>query len=95
MTTAPAQPLVPKWVCWFTIWVGLMFILEVLNPFFKSGPFARNGLMNYWIEFSLFFLFMAVDSFYIIKAVKRLEAEYAGGRETVRKEPARGHLSAA
>jgi len=90
-----AQPLVPKWVCWFTIWVGLMFIIEVLNPFFKSGPFSRSGMMNYWIEFTIFFLFMAIDSYYIIRAIKRLEAEHAGNRGMARAEPAQGHYSPA
>jgi hypothetical protein len=75
-------PLIPQWVCWFSIWVGFMFFLEALNPFFKSGPFARNGILNYWIEFTIFFLFMALVSFYVLKAVRRLEAEHrdAAGR---------------
>ena len=72
-----SEPLLPKWVCWFSIWVGLMFILECLNPFFKDGPFSRSGLLNYWIEFSIFFLFMAIISLYLLKAIGRLERELA------------------
>lgn len=72
-------PLVPKWASWFTIWVGFMFICESFNPFFKGGAFSRSGILNYWIEFTLFFLFMAIDSYYILKAVGRLEQEHRAG----------------
>lgn len=72
-------PLFPKWLSWFSIWVGLMFILEVLNPFFKGGTFSRSGLLNYWIEFSIFFLFMLLISIWTLKAITRLEAEHAAG----------------
>ncbi len=75
-----AVPLLPKWLCWFSIWVGLMFILEVLNPFFKGGNFSRSGLLNYWIEFSLFFAFMLLISIWILKAITRLEQEYKAGQ---------------
>jgi hypothetical protein len=70
-------PLFPAWVSWFSIWVGVMFVLEALNPFFKTGPFSRSGLLNYWIEFSIFFLFMAIVSAYLLKAITVLEREYA------------------
>lgn len=73
-------PLFPKWLSWFSIWVGLMFIIEVLNPFFKNGPFSRSGLMNYWIEFSIFFAFMLLVSIWTLKAITRLQAEHAERR---------------
>ena len=47
-------PLIPKWVCWYSIWVGFMFTAECLMPFFKDGAFARQGTLNFWIEFMIF-----------------------------------------
>ncbi len=70
-----AEPLLPKWVSWLSIWVGFMFFILTLMPFFKSGPFARNGIINYWVEFPAFFLFMGAVSFYLFKAIGRLERE--------------------
>lgn len=70
-------PLVPKWVCWYSIWVAFMFIAECLMPFFKSGPFARDGILNFWIEFLIFFLYAPIVTYYILKAVPRLEREAA------------------
>lgn len=72
-------PLFPKWLSWFSIWTGLMFILECLNPFFKGGAFSRSGLLNYWIEFTIFFLFMLLVSIWTLKAITRLEAEHRAG----------------
>ncbi|MDB5976514.1 MAG: hypothetical protein JWR07_3274 [Nevskia sp.] len=75
-------PLVPKWVCWLSIWAGFSFFLEVMMPWFRSGPFARSGTLNYWIEFSAFFVFMAAVSAYIVAAVARLEREHANAAAT-------------
>ena len=70
-----ATPLVPKWVSWYSIWVGVMFIIEVLMPYFKGGLFARNGWLNFWIEFLIWFFFIAIVTLYIFKAISRLERE--------------------
>lgn len=73
-------PLFPKWLCWFSIWVGFMFFCEVLNPFFKGGPFSRSGMLNYWIEFTIFFLFMELISIYLVKAIGRLQKEHEAAK---------------
>jgi hypothetical protein len=71
------QPLVPGWVAWLTMWVGISFVLETMMPLVYGGPFARSGLINYWIEFSAFFLMMIVLSLYTFKAISRLERVHA------------------
>lgn len=68
-------PIIPKWVSWYIIWVGCMLPLLALIAMAKSGPFSRNGLINYWIEFPIFFLFMLLASIYTIRAIPKLEAE--------------------
>ncbi|MCP5379947.1 MAG: hypothetical protein H6915_04675 [Novosphingobium sp.] len=69
-----AQPFFPKWVCWYSIWVGFMFVAEILMPMFKSGAFARQGILNFWIEFMIFFIYAPIITFYQLKAIKRIEA---------------------
>jgi hypothetical protein len=71
-------PLMPSWAAWLTIWVGISFVLETMMPLVYSGPFSRSGLLNYWIEFSLFFIMWIVVAFYTLKGVGRLEHEHAG-----------------
>jgi hypothetical protein len=70
-----AQPLVPKWLAWYGIWVGFMFIAECLMPYFKSGAFARSGILNFWIEFMIWFIWVPLLTMYILKAITRLEHE--------------------
>jgi hypothetical protein len=70
-----AIPLIPKWLSWYGIWVGFMFVAECLMPFFRSGPFARNGLLNFWIEFLIWMVWLPVMTFHVLKAIKRIEQE--------------------
>lgn len=74
-----AEPLMPRWVSWYSIWVGAMFVIEVLMPYFKGGLFARNGWLNFWIEFLIWFFFIAIVTLYTFKAIGRLEREHYTG----------------
>jgi len=76
------KPLVPKWLCWYSIWGGFMFVAEDLMPFFKHGVFARNGILNFWIEYSIYFFYMLFVTWYQYQAVGRLEREARGEVET-------------
>lgn len=73
-----AEPLLPRWASWFCIYAGFSFLVELALPFFKSGPFSRNGSVNFWLEFAIFFSFISLVSYYIFKAIPRLEREEAG-----------------
>jgi hypothetical protein len=70
-----AAPLIPKWLAWYGIWVGFMFILECVIPYFRNGAFARSGILNFWIEFLIWMAWVPVLTAYAFKAVKRIEAE--------------------
>ena len=70
-----AEPLIPRALAWYGIWVAVSFAAECLMPFFKSGAFARNGLLNFWIEFPVWFLWAPLLTYYILKAIPRLEQE--------------------
>jgi hypothetical protein len=45
-------------------------------PYFKGGLFARNGWLNFWIEFLIWFFFIAIVTLYVFKAIRRLEHEH-------------------
>lgn len=78
LTDRREKPLMPKWLCWYSIWGGFMFIGENLMPFFKHGMFARDGILNFWIEYSIYFFYMLFVTWYQFKAVARLEQEAQG-----------------
>jgi hypothetical protein len=44
-------------------------------PFFKTGPFERAGVLNFWIEFLLWFVWVPTLTYYVFMAIKRLEGE--------------------
>jgi hypothetical protein len=73
-------PLIPRWLSWYGIWVGVSFAAECLMPIFKTGVFQRMGLINFWVEFVAWFIWVPLLTLYVFKAVAVLEAETAGKR---------------
>jgi len=73
-----ATPIYPKWLAWYGIWVGFMFVAECIMPFFRSGAFARSGILNFWIEFLIWVGWIPVMTFYTLKGIGRLEQEQQG-----------------
>ncbi|MFM6830857.1 MAG: hypothetical protein ACKOVA_11080 [Novosphingobium sp.] len=68
-----AVPLIPKWLAWYGIWVGFMFVLECVMPYFRNGAFARSGILNFWIEFIIWMAWVPVLTIYAFKAIGRIE----------------------
>jgi hypothetical protein len=68
-------PLVPRWLSWYGIWVGFMFIAECIMPYFRNGAFARSGVLNFWIEFIIWMVWVPVLTFYTLRAIARVEQE--------------------
>lgn len=77
LTDKRDKPLFPRWVCWYSIWAGLSFLFELLMPFFKTGLFARQGWLNFWVEFLVWFAYILLITFFVMKAIPRLKAERA------------------
>ena len=71
-----ARPLFPKWVAWLGVWIGLEFLVELIMPHFRTGPFAWNGLFAYWVPFFGPFVWMCCVAYFMIKAATRLHDEH-------------------
>ena len=70
------QQVVPAWAGWTAIAIGASFIALVFMPFVKEGPFAVDGLFNYWIIFGTwFFAYFIVYNIYVLKHVYRSPEE--------------------
>jgi hypothetical protein len=52
-----------------------MFIAECVMPFFKTGAFARDGVLNFWIEFMIWFVWVPTLTFFVLKAINRIQRE--------------------
>ncbi|MFT3666910.1 hypothetical protein [Piscinibacter sp.] len=69
------RPFLPRWACFFTLWVALMGIGGGFSTFFKSGPFAWNGLIGFWLPVSFFLCWLGVMWHFLLAAIDRQAAE--------------------
>lgn len=55
--------LLPRWSGFLNLWVGFTFTFDILAFAFKSGPFAWNGFLIFWLalsSYSIWLLFMGL-----------------------------------
>ncbi len=48
------RPAFPRWAAYLQLWVSLSFVPAIGAMFLKTGPFAWNGLLVWWIPFAMF-----------------------------------------
>lgn len=65
------HPIFPRWACYLNIWVGLSAIGGGFATFFKSGPFAWNGLLAFWLPVACFAVWLLVMAALLIMGIKR------------------------
>lgn len=69
-----AQPLFARWIGYFNLWVAILILPALLIPFFKSGPFAYNGLLALYLPFGAFFTWMVVMTPAVLRALRTPKA---------------------
>ena len=65
------RPLLPRWFGWLTLWVILTGVAAFLILFFKTGPFAWNGLIAFWIPLPLGWAYLLTMVILLLKAFRR------------------------
>jgi hypothetical protein len=76
-------PVYPRWMGYYNIFVGLSFVPDQFIPFFKTGIFAWNGLIPYYIPFAIYGMWIIVMIVMTVKAIRREEAEEAAATVVV------------
>jgi hypothetical protein len=71
------SPIYARWVGYFNLWLSFLLLPGSLITFFKSGPFAWNGLFTFWLPLSLFGLWYVVMIATTIGAIRRQAASPA------------------
>jgi len=66
------DPLIPRWVGWFNVFFMFDLIPLSIIFFFKSGPFAWNGMFGFYLPFATFWVWFFVMTYTIRKALLRL-----------------------
>lgn len=67
------RPLFPRWVGYFNVMDAMLFLPGALIPLYKSGPFAWNGLLGFYIPMASFFVWVLGMAVATTKAIKRLD----------------------
>jgi hypothetical protein len=68
-----ATPTFPRWFCFLSFWVTVLVIPGGFAVFFKTGPFAWNGLIAFWIPVTVFTIYYGVFFPLMFKAITRQE----------------------
>jgi hypothetical protein len=61
----------PRWIGFVNLWVAASFAPGLYIAFFKSGPFAWDGLFGFWPVAVGFFVWAMVMWWATIRAIKR------------------------
>ncbi len=61
----------PRWYGYFMIFIAMLSMSAGLIIFFKSGPFAYNGLISFWLVYGCLFLFFFTGSVLLIRGLSR------------------------
>lgn len=67
------QPAYPRWAAYLQVWVSISFLPAFFAMFLKTGPFAWNGLLVWWIPFATFTAWFAIMIVLTRRAVLRDE----------------------
>lgn len=68
------RPVYPRWVAYLNVWVAILFIPGAFSYMFRTGPFAWNGLLAFWLAASAFFVWLISMTFLTLRAIA-LEAQ--------------------
>jgi energy-converting hydrogenase Eha subunit E len=71
-------PVFPRWVGYLNLWAATFILPGMLMAFFKTGPFAYDGLLALYLPFTVFFAWMIVMTVVLLRIVARESAEAAG-----------------
>lgn len=72
------QPVFPRWAGYLNLWCALTFVGGGLCVFFKSGPFAWNGLIAWWLLLVGFGIWMIAMSVCLLRyAIPQQQRELA------------------
>lgn len=71
------SPVLPRWAAYVNIWVGLSFFSCSINALFKSGPFAWDGVLSFYVAMVAFCSWYVVNSYVVLKALGRQERKQA------------------
>jgi hypothetical protein len=74
------SPLFPRWLGYFNLWAAVLFIPGGVVSLFKTGPFAWNGLIAFWIPVAVFGAWWIIMFVMCLKAIRMPDESPASAR---------------
>lgn len=71
LTDRSDSPVWPRWAGWVAIGGALSFIPESVIPYITTGPFALDGLWNFWVAFPWWLIWFGIYSYYLLRYLKQ------------------------
>lgn len=68
------EPVFPRWLGYFNLWVALLLVPAGTIIFFKTGVFAWTGLVGFWIPAAVGGVWYLVMTVMLLRAI-RAEAD--------------------
>jgi hypothetical protein len=70
-------PLLPRWSAYLNFWMAFLYLPGILLTFFKTGPFAWNGILSFWVAVGAFGAWVLVMTFLVVRAASRVDDDRA------------------
>ena len=68
------RPIFPRWAGYANLWVALLSLPSTGLYFLKTGPFAWNGVLSFWLAGGAFFGWAIFMTVVLIRAIREQEA---------------------
>ena len=68
------QPVYPRWVGYFNVWIAILFVPGGFAYFVRTGPFAWDGILAFWGAAGAFFAWLLVMCWQVLSAARRADS---------------------
>ena len=72
---ARPEPVFPRWVAHFNIVSALLMVPGAFALLYKTGPFAWDGVLSFWLRVTTYSLYITVMFFVVRKAIDRQDQQ--------------------
>jgi len=66
-----SEPVFPRWVGYYSLWIAVLLLPASMIIFFKTGPFAWTGVVGFWIPAAVFGTWYLVMAALLLRAIKQ------------------------
>lgn len=67
----PEDPVIPRWYGYLCLWTTIILIPDLMVFFFKTGPFAWDGVVGLWVPLVLFVLVFNLTPSALKKSIEK------------------------